>query len=57
MTHCGRNAPPKKMIDLAGYSFDDHKACIVYRHVLDGLPVLGFAHDGEGDLPFHLRKP
>lgn len=40
------------MIDLAGYTYDDHKACIVCRHVIDGLPVLGFAHDEDGDLHF-----
>jgi len=40
------------MIDLAGYSYDDHKACIICRHVADGYPVLGFGHDEDGDLHF-----
>lgn len=40
------------MIDLAGYSFDDHKASIICRHIADGHPALGFAHDEDGDLHF-----
>lgn len=40
------------MIDLAGYSYDDHKACIICRHVAEGYPVLAFAHDEDGDLHF-----
>ena len=40
------------MIDLAGYTYDDHKASFICRHVADGHPVLGFAHDEDGDLHF-----
>jgi hypothetical protein len=40
------------MIDLAGYSFDSNKACIVCGHVIDGTPVLAVAHDDDGDLQF-----
>jgi hypothetical protein len=40
------------MIELAGYTFDDHKACIVCRHVCEAFPVLAFAHDRDGDIHF-----
>ena len=40
------------MIDLGGHRYADNKACIVCRHVLDGAPVLAFAHDADGDLHF-----
>lgn len=40
------------MIDLAGYSFPPHKACIVCRHIMDGSPILAVAHDEDGDLQF-----
>ena len=40
------------MIDLAGYSFNPDKACIVCEHVISGAPVFAVAHDDEGDLQF-----
>ena len=40
------------MIAFAGYNFDDHKAAIACRHVCDGLPVLLYVHDDEGDIHF-----
>jgi hypothetical protein len=40
------------MIDFAGYSFQDHKACIICSHVTDGYPVLAVAYDADGDLHF-----
>jgi len=40
------------MIDLAGYTYDEHKACFICRHITDGYPVLAFAHDEDGDLHF-----
>ena len=40
------------MIDLAGYSFDPNKACIVCGHVISGMPVFAVAHDDDGDLQF-----
>lgn len=44
------------MIDLAGYSYATNKACIVCRDVLDGAPVLAFAHDAGGDLHFACSR-
>jgi hypothetical protein len=40
------------MINLAGYSFDPNKACIVCAHVISGAPVFALAHDDDGDLQF-----
>lgn len=40
------------MINLGGYAFDDHKACIICRHIADGYPVLAYAHDEDGDQHF-----
>ncbi len=40
------------MINLGGYSYDDHKGCLTCQHVLDGLPILAVAHDEDGDLHF-----
>ncbi|NBC37895.1 hypothetical protein GTZ99_15170 [Novosphingobium sp. FSY-8] len=40
------------MITIAGHEFADTKLCIVCHHVLDGEPVLTFAHDDDGDLQF-----
>ena len=40
------------MIDFAGYSFDPNKGCFVCQHVLDGHPVLLFAHDEDGEIHF-----
>jgi len=38
------------MVTLAGYSYVPNKACLVCQHVFDGAPVMGFAHDEDGDL-------
>lgn len=38
------------MITLAGYTYVPNKACFVCQHVVDGAPVMGFAHDEDGDL-------
>ena len=40
------------MIDIAGYTFDDHQTTFVCTHVFDGMPVLAFCHDSEGDVQF-----
>jgi hypothetical protein len=40
------------MINLGGYSYDDHKGCLTCQHVLDGSPILAVAHDKDGDLHF-----
>ena len=44
------------MIDFAGYSFQSNKASIVCRHVLNGHPVLLYAHDGDGDIQFYCGE-
>ena len=38
------------MVALAGHTYLPNKACFLCRHVLDGAPVMGFAHDEDGDL-------
>lgn len=44
------------MINIAGYTYDGHKACFICRHIIDGQPVLSFAHDEDGDLHFSCRQ-
>jgi hypothetical protein len=40
----------RRMIKLAGYSYPSNRACFICKHVMDGSPILGMAHDHEGDL-------
>ena len=40
------------MITFGGYSYDDHKACVTCRHILDGSPILLVLHEDDGDLQF-----
>ena len=39
-------------VALAGYDFADNKASIICRHCMDGVPVLAFFHDDDGDIHF-----
>ena len=49
---CGRRASLATLIDVAGYIYDAQRACVVCRHVVAGVTVLGFAKDPGGDLHF-----
>ncbi|MBA3526132.1 MAG: hypothetical protein M3438_04875 [Pseudomonadota bacterium] len=40
------------VVEFAGYTFDDHKASFVCKHVLDGNPILLFIHEIDGDIHF-----
>lgn len=39
-------------ISFAGYTFDSDKGCFTCSHVMEGAPVLLFAHEEDGDLQF-----
>lgn len=40
------------MITFGGYSYEEHKASLVCRHVLGGEGILSVFHDEDGDLHF-----
>ena len=52
----GRTGNLVGMIDLAGSTFPDNRACIVCTHVWNGHPVLLFAHDIDGDIQFYCGE-
>jgi hypothetical protein len=39
-------------ISFAGYIFASDKGCFACSHVMEGAPVLLFAHEDDGDLQF-----
>lgn len=39
-------------INFAGFTFAADKGCLTCQHVMDGAPVLLFAHEADGDLQF-----
>jgi hypothetical protein len=58
-THCRHSTRDAKVecvtrstISLAGYTFASDKGCFTCSHVMDGAPVLLFAHEVDGDLQF-----
>jgi hypothetical protein len=44
-------------IDFAGYNFPEDKGCFACQHVMDGVPVLLFVHETDGDLQFMCGAP
>jgi len=39
-------------VSFAGYTFASDKGCFACSHVMEGAPVLLFAHEADGDLQF-----
>lgn len=44
------------MISLAGYDFNESKACLICRHSVHGEIVNSFLHDEDGDLNFSCGR-